>query len=114
MKAKAPKKSVRKAKRAKKITKKSQTGSMRQVWNGTKLYTKSGHMKKDLCVNPKNKKVMSKKRFAAAKKAGKGLSGWCKAVSQARKALKITGFVAMNKGAQGVALYKKAKAIYGN
>merc|ERR1719297_329988 len=103
-----------KAKRATKITKKSQTGSMRQVWNGSKLYTKNGYMKKDLCVNPKNNKVMSKKRFAAAKKAGKGLSGWCNAVKAARKALNITGFVKMNRGAQGVALYKKAKAIYKN
>merc|ERR1719195_1551992 len=112
-KATKPKKAM-KAKRAKKVTKKSQTGSMRQVWSGSKLYTKSGYMKKDLCVNPKNNKVLSKKRFAAAKKAGKGLSGWCNAVKQARKALNITGFVKMNRGAQGIALYKKAKAIYKN
>merc|ERR1719158_2130982 len=105
---------VRKAKRATRITKKMQTGSLRQVWNGSKLYTKSGLMKKDLCINPKNKKVLSKKRFAAAKKSGKGISGWCNAVKQARKDLKITGFVKMNRGAQGIALYKKAKAIYKN
>merc|ERR1719410_333272 len=114
MKAKAPKRAVRKAKRAKKVTKKMQTGSMRQVWNGSKLYTKGGLMKKDLCVNAKNKKVMSKKSFSAAKKAGKRISGWCNACKQARKALGITGFVKMNRGAQGVALYKKAEAIYGN
>merc|ERR1712083_1250453 len=80
----------------------SQTGSMRQVWNGSKLYTKGGLMKKDLCINKKNK-VMSKKVFAAAKKSTKNISGWCNAVKQARKALGITGFVKMNRGAQGVA-----------
>merc|ERR1719410_2902106 len=61
-------------------------------------------MKKDLMIN---------KRIAAAKKSGKALSGWCNAVKQARKALKITGFVKMNRGTDGIALYKKAKAIYG-
>merc|ERR1719384_473245 len=114
-KASKPKKALkttRKVKRAKRVTKKMQTGSYRQVWNGSKLYTKGGLMKKDLMVTKKNK-VVSKKRFAMAKKAFKGISGWLNAVNQARKELKITGFVKINKGAQGVALYKKAKAIYG-
>merc|ERR1719445_627179 len=30
------------------VSKKSQTGSKRCVWNGSKLYTKSGYTKKDL------------------------------------------------------------------
>merc|ERR550532_2191407 len=88
MKAKAPKKSVRKAKRAKKVTKATQTGSYRKVWNGTKLYTKGGLMKKDLCLN-KNGKVVSKKRA----KLNMAKSPWIIAVQKARKALKITGFV---------------------
>merc|ERR1719297_590705 len=77
MKAKAPKKSVRKAKRAKKVTKASQTGSYRKVWNGTKLYTKGGLMKKDLMLN-KNNRVVSKK-MASARKANSKLSKWTKA-----------------------------------
>merc|ERR1719479_382060 len=112
-KPKKAKKSVRKAKRAKKITKKMQTGSMRQVWNGSKLYTKGGLMKKDLIVN-KNKRVMSKKAHASGKKLYKSsLKSWNTACSKARKMLKITGFVAMNRGAQGKALYQKAKELYG-
>merc|ERR1719433_2078115 len=112
MKPKAPKKALRKAKRAKRVTRKMQTGSMRQVWNGSKLFTKGGLQKKDLMIN-KNKRVVSKKAHALGKKAIKGLSAWNKALSKARKELKITGFVPLNRGAQGVALYKKAKAFYG-
>ena len=48
-----------------------------------------------------------------AKKAYKNVSGWTKAVREARKTLALTGFVAVNgKTAQGKALYAKAKAIY--
>merc|ERR1719192_1951928 len=104
-----PKKALaRKSKKAKRVTKKMQTGSLRQVWNGSKLYTKSGLMKKDLTVNKRTGKVLSKKKAAASKKRGQALQGWCQAVQRARKELKITGFVALNKGAQGVAIYKKA------
>merc|ERR1712083_1028839 len=110
---KALRKTVRKVKRTKRVTKAMQTGSMRQVWNGTKVYTKGGLMKKDL-VMTKQHKIVSKKKLAQGKKAFKGIKGWLNACKQARKELKITGFVKMNRGAQGVALYKKAKAIYGN
>merc|ERR1719410_2063931 len=114
MKPKAPKaaRKARKAKRAKRVTKKMQTGSMRQVWNGTKLYTKSGLMKEDLMINKMNH-VMSKKKFASSKKSYKGIQGWVNACSRARAALKIEGFVKINSGPQGIALYKMAKAIYG-
>merc|ERR1719229_1872989 len=114
MKPKAPKaarKTVRKVKRAKKITKKMQTGSMRQVWNGTKVYTAGGLMKKDLMMT-KRQHVVSKKAFANGRKRFSGLKAWMRACKQARNELKITGFVKMNRGAQGVALYKRAKAIY--
>merc|ERR1719284_2061342 len=77
-KPKAPK-AVRKARKAKKVTKKSQTGSMRQVWNGTKVYTKSGMTKKDLCLN-KNGRVMTKKQFKNGQKLKK--SGWNKACAK--------------------------------
>merc|ERR1712083_345185 len=104
---------ARKGKRVKRVTKKMQTGSMRQVWNGPKLYTSGGLMKKDLMIT-KSKKVVSKKAFAKGKKAFKGIKAWLNASKQARKELKITGFVKMNRGAQGVAPYKRNKAIYGN
>merc|ERR1719412_652667 len=62
---KALRKTTRKVKRAKRVTRKMQTGSYRQVWNGSKLYTKGGLMKKDLCLN--KKRVMSKKQLALGK-----------------------------------------------
>merc|ERR1712096_178944 len=102
----APKRAARKAKR---VTRKSQTGSMRKVWNGSAMYTKGGLMKKDLCIN-KRGKVVSKKQLALGKKAMKGLSGWLKAVMTARKQLGLTGFVACKKGTE---YYKLAKKLYG-
>ena len=49
---------------------------------------------------------MSKSRYA------KGLGLWINAVVAARKALGVTGFVAINgKTAEGKAIYAKAKAI---
>ena len=38
---------------------------------------------------------------------------WMKCLSKARKELGIKGFVAINKGKDGVALYKRAKEICG-
>merc|ERR1719433_586508 len=101
-KPKAPK-AAKKARKPKRVTKKSQTGSMRRVWNSTKVYTKGGLTKKDLCLN-KNGKVMTKKQFKNGQK--RKTSGWMKAVGRARKELGITGFILMNRGAQGQALYK--------
>merc|ERR1712216_801999 len=49
---------------------------------------------------------------AAKKKIG-SIKGWFTAVQQARKALNVSGFVAINgKTSQGKALYAKAKAMY--
>merc|ERR1719266_499431 len=109
---KASKKAVRrtKVKKPKRVTRKMQTGSMRKVWNGTAKWTKGGLTKGDLMLN-KRGKVVSKKQF----KKGQALqkkSGWMTAVMKARKELNITGFCLMNRGAQGVALYKKAKELY--
>merc|ERR1712130_731371 len=99
-----------KVKKPKRVTKKMQTGSMRKVWNGTSVYTKGGLTKKDLMLN-KNGKVVSKKQFKSGQNLAKK-SGWMTAVMKARKELGITGFVLMNRGAQGVALYKRAKELY--
>merc|ERR1712038_1506439 len=99
-------------KKPKRVTKKSQTGSYRKVWNGSAKWTKGGLTKADLCIN-KRGKVVSKKMLKKGK-ALQGKSGWMAAVMKARKELGITGFCLMNRGAQGVALYKKAKELYKN
>merc|ERR1739845_3529 len=106
---KASKRAVRrtKVKKPKRVTKKMQTGSKRKVWNGTAKWTKGGLTKADLMLN-KRGKVVSKKQF----KKGQALkSGWVEAVMKARKELGITGFCIVNRGAQGVALYKRAKEL---
>merc|ERR1712099_27941 len=80
---------------------------------GRKQKTVSG-MTKDKLIKNKAGKIVSKKASAAAKRRyANGLGRWTKAVTAARKALGITGFVAVNgKTAQGKAIYAKAKAIY--
>ena len=105
----AVKVSKRVVRRAKRLTKKMQTGSMRRVWNGTALYTKGGLMKKDLCLN-KRGKVVSKRALQHGKKAMAGIKGWLNATQLARKQLGLTGFVACKKGTE---YYRVAKKIYG-
>ena len=73
------------------------------VLRGSKEKTIGGLTAKDLCKN-KHGKVVSKKRMATGKK-----HPWTQAVGKARKALKITGFVAVKKGTP---LYAKAKEFY--
>merc|ERR1712083_742178 len=105
--ARKPMKATRRAARkAKRVTKKMQTGSMRKVHGGTAMYTKGGLMKKDLCLN-KRGKVVSKKSMAAGKRNFKRLQGWLKACQQARKQLRLTGFVACKKGTRYYNLVKK-------
>merc|ERR1719336_2979570 len=96
-------KAAKKTRKPKRVTKKSQTGTMRMVWNGSKVYTKSGFTKKMLCVN-KHGRVMTKKQFKHGQKLGK--SKWNKAFVKARKELGITGFVRLNRGIEGKELYK--------
>merc|ERR1711994_613788 len=102
------KKAVRRVKKAKRVTRKMQTGSMRKVWNGTATYTKGGLVKADLMLN-KRGKVVSKKQFKQGQRLMKKNGGWASAVMKARKELGITGFCIINRGAQGVALYKRVK-----
>merc|ERR1711994_943998 len=107
----APKRAARKARRkAKKDTKKGQTGSMRQVWNGSKTYTKGGLTKSQLTMN-KRGKVVSEKMASRGRSIYKssGLAKWSKAMQKARKELGIKGFVACKKGTK---LYKLAKKYY--
>merc|ERR1719411_514913 len=99
-----------KVKKPKRVTRKMQTGSYRKVWNGTSKYTKGGLTKADLMLN-KRGKVVSKKQHRIGQKLK---SGWTTAVMQARKELGITGFCTVNRGTQGIALYKRAKELHNN
>merc|ERR1719386_560554 len=68
----------------------------RTVFNGNKTKTVGGLKKGDLTKN-KNGKVVSKKASANGKKAYKRIQKWTKAVQQARKEMKVKGFVAVKK-----------------
>merc|ERR1719510_1427576 len=86
-------------------------GSRAQVWRGTKEKVKTtGQTKKDL-MKTKSGKIVSKKKFAAGKKAYKnnGLKKWTNAFMQARKNLGLKGFVACKKGTK---FYKEAIRLY--
>merc|ERR1740129_595405 len=77
------------------------------VFRGSREKTSGGLSKNQLMRN-KNGKVVSKMSSAASRKryVGSKLQRWTKAVTAARKALGITGFVTINgKTAQGKALY---------
>merc|ERR1719199_235523 len=80
------------------------------VFRGAKASTVGGLTKANLIRN-KNGKIVSKKQSANGKKAYSFIKGWTAAVTKARKALNVKGFVAVKKG---TALYKKAKEFYGN
>merc|ERR1719502_2335364 len=73
------------------------------VFRGSKAKTVGGMTATSLTKN-KHGKVVSKKKSAFGKK-----SLWIAAVTKARKALGLKGFVAIKKGS---ALYKKAKELY--
>merc|ERR1719359_2086873 len=77
--------------------------SKSMVLRGSKEKTIGGLTAKDLTKN-KHGKVVSKKASAKAKK-----SPWIAAVTAARSALKVKGFVAVKKGTP---LYAKAKSLY--
>merc|ERR1740138_837801 len=81
------------------------------VLRGAKLKTASG-LTKDMLFKNKRGKIVSKKKSAAGKISFARVAGWIAAVQNARKALDITGFVAINgRTGQGKALYAKAKAL---
>merc|ERR1712151_370076 len=85
------------------------------VFSGKKQKTAGGLTREALTKN-KRGKVGSKKRSARAMKAyqNSALKAWGDAVKKARKALGLTGFVAIGgKSAAGKALYAKAKSLIG-
>merc|ERR1711878_35762 len=102
---------VMKAKRVSVIAK----GKMARaaVFSGRKEKTQTGMTKASLIKN-KAGKIVSKTRSALAKRNfnSSALKAWCDAVKAARKALNLTGFVAIGgKSATGKALYAKAKSL---
>merc|ERR1712186_210234 len=103
-----------KAKRVSKLAKGKLARAI--VFRGSKEKTASGMTKANLIKN-KNGKIVSKAASARAKKAfaNSGIKAWADAVKKARKALNLTGFVAIGgKSATGKALYAKAKALMSN
>merc|ERR1712032_316988 len=75
----------------------------------------TGGLKRDNLFKNKRGRIVSKKASSLRKRLyiGSKLEAWCKATAAAKKALGITGFVAINgKTAQGKALYAKAKSLY--
>jgi hypothetical protein len=64
-------------------------------------------------MKSKTGKIVSKKAYKAGKKAWKrnGLDKWTRAFAQARKNLKVKGFVACKKGTK---LYNETMRLYKN
>merc|ERR1712096_91269 len=71
-----------------------------------------GGLTKDKLMRNKRGKIVSRKSSASGKKAFGNIQDWVSSVVAARKALQVTGFVAINgKSLQGKALYAKSKAL---
>merc|ERR1711865_117966 len=71
-----------------------------------------GGLTRDLLMRNKRGKVVSKKAAANGKRAFRNIQDWVSSVTAARKALQVSGFVAINgKSLQGKALYVKSKAL---
>merc|ERR1711975_148907 len=86
-------------------------GAKSVVFRGSKEKTIGG-LTKNLLMRNKRGKVVSKKANASGKKAFRNVQDWISSVVAARKALQVTGFVAINgKSLQGKALYVKSKAL---
>mmetsp|Transcript_24975 Transcript_24975/g.74344 ORF Transcript_24975/g.74344 Transcript_24975/m.74344 type:complete len:120 (+) Transcript_24975:2-361(+) len=110
---KAPMKAMR-AMKAKKVSVIAKGKLMRaMVFQGAYAKTKTGLRKADLHKN-KDGKIVTKASTAAGKKAFKRISAWNRACKTAKRTLGLKGFVPVGgKSAQGKALYKKARALYG-
>eukprot|EP00929_Paragymnodinium_shiwhaense_P068245 TRINITY_DN342_c0_g1_i1.p1 TRINITY_DN342_c0_g1~~TRINITY_DN342_c0_g1_i1.p1 ORF type:complete len:194 (-),score=76.46 TRINITY_DN342_c0_g1_i1:267-794(-) len=113
MKGKTMKKKAMKAMKAKRAPKVAR-GKLAKalVLKGTREKTASG-LKAESLMKNKRGKVVSKRKSANGKRAYKRIETWVESVVEARKALHMNGFVAINgKTLQGKALYVKSKALY--
>merc|ERR1740121_2073881 len=84
------------------------------VFRGKREKTVGGLNKESLIKNSLGK-VVAKSKSALAKRryANSAFKKWIEAVRAARKALNVTGFLAVNgKTAAGKAVYAKAKVLY--
>merc|ERR1719343_803389 len=82
------------------------------VFRGSREKTVGG-LRKDALMKNARGKVVSKRASANGKRRYKNVESWVESIVEARKALHISGFVAINgKTLQGKALYVKSKAIF--
>ena len=81
------------------------------VFRGSKEKTVGG-LTKDMLIKNKRGKVVSKRASARGKRIFRNIESWVEAHMEARRALKVSGFVPLNgKSLQGKALYVKAKSL---
>jgi len=101
---------VKRRRKAKRLSLRAQRN---RVMRGAMSKTKTGLTKDNLTFN-KNGKIVSKKKndLMTKRAATKGSWIWC--MKEARKQLNITGFVKLNRGDDGVKLYKRAKLLQQN
>merc|ERR1712023_242471 len=100
---------VKKAKRVSKIARGRFAKAL--VLRGSKLKT-SGGLKQEALMRNKRGKVVSKRQSAQGKRAYARIEDWTESFMAARKALQLSGFVAINgRTLQGKALYLKTKAL---
>merc|ERR1712014_226945 len=104
---------MKKAMKGKRVTKIARGSRAKAVvFNGSKEKT-SGGLRKDMLLKNKRGKIVSKKASAAGQRKYAYIKRWTEATIAARKALSITGFVAINGNtAVGKALYAKAKSLH--
>merc|ERR1719182_1018710 len=100
---------VKKAKRVSKIARGRFAKAL--VLRGSKLKT-SGGLKQEALMRNKRGKVVSKRQSAQGKRAYTRIEDWTESFMAARRALDVSGFVAINgRTLQGKALYIKTKAL---
>merc|ERR1719436_1850097 len=98
-----------KSKRASKIAKGRLARAL--VFRGSREKTVGG-LKRDMLMKNKRGKIVSKRASASGRRHYKHIQDWVEAVVEARSALRLSGFVAVNgRSIQGKALYVKTKAI---
>eukprot|EP00932_Pfiesteria_piscicida_P017638 SRR837773.4517.p3 GENE.SRR837773.4517~~SRR837773.4517.p3 ORF type:complete len:149 (-),score=65.00 SRR837773.4517:122-523(-) len=116
MKKVAMKKSSMKAKKAMKAKRVPKVAKGRlarfMVFKGSREKTVGGLKKESLMKNPRGK-IVSKRASANGKRSYRNIEAWVESVVEARKALHISGFVAINGkgGLLGKSLYLKSKAL---
>merc|ERR1711988_1147829 len=106
MKKAAPAMKAMKAKRVSKVAKGRLAKAM--VLAGKKEKT-AGGLTQDSLMKNKRGKIVSKRKSASGKRSYKRIESWVESVVGARKALNVTGFVAINGSSlRGKALYVKS------